>query len=116
MEKQHNWRGLYRIGLLAVGLLVADALAPLSLEGHDIVTVGIVLLAFGLTAYWTEKHADLVETEGIDADTHRRWFIAQGQRYILAQPTPQEEQPEGNTANTEQRKYAILSTDLLHKV
>lgn len=119
MGNHRKWRGLYLLGVLAAGLLFADALAPLSLQWHDIVTVGIVFLVFGLTFYWTEKHADLVETEGIDAQAaddqlQRRWFIAQGERYALPRPAPQNRLADGNTQYTEERKYAILDRKLLH--
>lgn len=116
MNNRHSWRGIYLIGLLAAGLLGADALAPLSTEWHDIVTVGVVFLLFGLTLYWTETHADLVEAEGIDAQARRRWFIAQGERYVLPRTGLEKDHEAGKTRDTERREYAILCGEILNKV
>ena len=121
MRNRHSWRGLYLLGALAAGLLFADALAPMSLHWHDIVTVGIIFLVLDLTFLWTEKHADLFETDGVDAQAaddqlQRRWFIAEGEQYALPRPAPQKRLADGNTQNTEEQKCAILDRELLHKV
>jgi hypothetical protein len=85
MRKHKTWRGMYLLGVLG-----ADALAPLSSRGHDIATVGIILLVSALTFLWTESHASLVEAEGIDAraaedQAHRMRFIGGGVVFVLRQ-------------------------------
>ena len=91
MRKRQSWRGLYLLGVLGAGLLAADALAPLSQDAHDMLTVGTILLVFGLTLLWTESHADLIERSGIDARAagkrpYRVRFISDGVNVILPEP------------------------------
>ena len=117
----YSWRGLYLLGALAAGMLVADTLAPLSMQWHNIITIGIVFLMVGLTFWWTEGHADLMETDGVDAKAvddqlQRRWFIAQGERFALPRPTPQPKPADGAARHTDEHEYAILNRTLPRRV
>jgi hypothetical protein len=88
VRNHDTWRGLYLVGILAAGLLLADALAPLSARGHSILTAGIVFLAATLTFLWTERHADLIERSGIDAQAkddqlYTAWFVSGSSKFVL---------------------------------
>jgi hypothetical protein len=108
MRTYGNWRGLYLIGVLVAGLLVADGLAPLSPRGHTVLTAGIVLLALALTLLWTETHSDLVETSGVDAwargdELYRARLISEGGTFVL--PKPEAQQPQTAGANSADMWY-----------
>ncbi len=73
-----SWRGLYAlIPLTAILLLLA---ARLKLRGplHQILLVGVVLVVAVLAFLWSEGHADLMGSEGADAEAETSELSAAG--------------------------------------
>ncbi len=73
--RNSNWWGLYALIPLAVGLIVLDAVEPLSETWHLILLAAIVVAICRLALTWVERNARLVETDGFDRlRTYRIWL------------------------------------------
>jgi hypothetical protein len=62
-----KWWSLYLLAPLSAGLLYMDGRIHANLKIHEVLAMAVIVVLFGLTFYWTEKHADLMESEGVDA-------------------------------------------------
>jgi hypothetical protein len=62
-----RWWGLFALIPLTVALMVLDDEAPFSEVWRLILLAGIVVVICVLAIAWTERHAGLVEREGVDA-------------------------------------------------
>jgi hypothetical protein len=119
-QRKDTWRGLYLLGALALAMLLADALAPLSPMGHDLLTLGSILLATGSVLIWTEGHADLVETDGVDAwaaddQRQRGWFVSGGMKVALPRRS-ERSLPSSQQAALNQPEYGILDMKELQRL
>jgi len=80
-RKSSGWWGLYILVPVTLGLLLLADRAPGHGDTwHTLVTIGIVLLACGLAWLWSERNADLVGAQGVDAQAEGKSLSERGIR------------------------------------
>jgi hypothetical protein len=78
-RKSSGWWSLYIIAPAALGLLIlANRMQWLGEAGDTLVMLGTVLLACGLAWLWSEKHADLLGSQGADAQAEAQALSERG--------------------------------------
>ena len=80
-RKSPRWWGLYIVAPVALGLLlVADGATGHGETWHTLVSIGIAVLACGLAWLWSERNADLVGAQGVDAQAEGKSLSERGIR------------------------------------
>jgi hypothetical protein len=82
-QRGSKWWGLYALVPLMIGLMVLDAVAPVSDGWHRAGLAGIALLICGLAARWVERHPRLVERSGIDSGVAYHLSTGSGVTYSV---------------------------------
>ncbi len=67
-SKRGSWWGLYALIPLTAILLVLAARAKMGEPLHRILLLAIVLAVAALAFLWSEQHADLIGSQGVDAE------------------------------------------------
>lgn len=67
-SKSASWWGLYALIPLTALLLVLAARVKMGEAVHQMLLVAIVVVVAVLAFAWSEQHADLMGSEGVDAD------------------------------------------------
>jgi hypothetical protein len=75
---KHSWWGLYLFAAVIAALLYADSRARLSPAIHTLVLIAIIVGAASLAWSWSESHADLLGSQGIDAKAEAYALADQG--------------------------------------
>jgi hypothetical protein len=66
VSRRYRWWGLYALIPLMIGLMVLDAVAPMTETEHRVLLTAIALVTCGLALAWIERNARCVETDGLD--------------------------------------------------
>jgi hypothetical protein len=83
--RDHKWWGLYLLAPLSAGLLYLDGDIHANLRMHEFLAMAAVVILCGLALFWTERHADIVESEGVDAWSPADFYRSSGT--FIAGPT-----------------------------
>ncbi len=67
-----GWGGLYLLGVLAGLLLYGIAKAPVGTVWHTLALIVLIVAACGLALRWSEGHADLMGSQGVDAQAEEQ--------------------------------------------
>ena len=76
--KKGSWWGLYALIPITVTLLYLAHRARVEQSVHVILLVAIVIGVPALALLWSEKHADLMGSEGVDARAEEESLVAAG--------------------------------------
>jgi hypothetical protein len=80
-RKSPRWWGLYIVAPVSLGLLfVADGAPGHGETWHTVVSIGVAVLACGLAWLWSERNADLVGSQGVDAQAEEKVLSERGIR------------------------------------
>jgi hypothetical protein len=76
--KRGSWRGLYALLPLAGGLLYLAYRVQVEEVWHTLLLGGVVMIIGSLAWHWSETHADLMASEGVDAQAGEDTLAAGG--------------------------------------
>ncbi len=77
-NKRGSWRGLYALIPLTAILLLLAARLKVGASLHQLLLVAIVVVIAVLALLWSEGNADLLGSEGVDADAEASELGAAG--------------------------------------